>query len=189
MQCGTWVESSAFYVLADLSLADSAAEGCQHLLIYFFDSCLLALPCLFFIFCSSIIPSVCSHFLTTAHYVLVFSFLPLLPAFSLCILFPLFATLVFYCATFVSPFLCQSFWVLRVASCCLSLHRPCVIDVVSRQRPPFPGLVPARLAPLFCWTSWRCQIHQRHNLFFFFTKRFGVTKATISIGLGHLPCG
>lgn len=120
-------------------------------ILAFWMSSFSAYTCFFppsFIVCSSLILSVSYYLLTTTDYVPFF----LIPWISLCIFFPLFATLVLYCPTFFSPILCQSFCILLVASFYLSPHMPCVTDVVSRQRPPLLGLMPARLAPLFCWT-------------------------------------
>lgn len=131
-----------FSVLADLTLADSTAMHCQHLLNSLFSfftlafcffpfSPLLSLP-VFLKYSTSPFCYISPHFLE----------------FVYCVLFPLSTVSMWHCTTFF-PFNHVGYFSL-LAAACLYPHMACATYVLPRQKASLLGLKPARLAPLFC---------------------------------------
>lgn len=133
-----------FSVLADLTLADSTAMHCQHLLNSLFSFFTLAFC--FFLFFPPLVIACLSQIFN-------FSLLLPFPTFSWICLVCTFPTVHCFHVALHHFLSLQSCWIFSLlAAACLYPHMACATYVLPRQKASLLGLKPARLAPLFCQT-------------------------------------
>lgn len=172
------VESRAFYVLADLRLTDSTAEGCQRLRIFVLYPCLctplLVFPPSSFIVCLSLIFSFSYSLLWTKFFFYLLNFTCVY--FSHCPLFPSLIVPLSFPHFYVSHVGCFSL----PSALCLAPLMSRVTDVLPTQKAPLLGLTPARLAHLFAGPLEVSDSSDRSLM---------LTMATATLGLGPLLWG